>query len=119
MRLLARRDERLLERRARDLRTWASSVQGAMRIGAMEEGFCRVAGVIRSVTLCPLNDEFPITLRISDGSGQALVRWPEWRSAPKAPGVAIIVEGEARRRSDGLLVFTKPHLDLIPGPEKP
>jgi hypothetical protein len=75
---------------------------------------CRVLGVVERLRIDPL--EGVIQLTITDGTGEAIARWPIGRSDRHknfVPGTAVALEGMATQVLDGLPLLDEPQLTVI------
>ncbi|HJP66555.1 MAG TPA: DNA-binding protein [Actinomycetota bacterium] len=80
LRRMAESDE---ERLAEELRAWASSIDGATLISeAKVRTRVKVAGVVRRITIRPVEGFEALEAVISDGSGEVSAVWLGRRSIP-------------------------------------
>ena len=93
-------------RLAEELRTWAASVPGTVRIAeAPVRSRVRLAGVVRRITLRPVEGFEAVEAVLSDGTGEVSARWLGRRSIP-GPflGSRLSIEGVLGREHDTLRV---------------
>jgi RecG-like helicase len=85
-------DER---RYAEEIEAWASKVPGAVRISEAEtRSRSKVAGVVRRITVRPLEGHESLEALLYDGTGEVTVVWMGRRSiAGMSLGTKLVVEG--------------------------
>jgi hypothetical protein len=94
-RFLSRIAESDEERLAQELRQWSASIPGAVRIGeAVPRKRSKVAGVVRRITVMPVEGFESLEAVIYDGSGEVSAVWLGRRSIPGLLlGSHLIIEG--------------------------
>jgi RecG-like helicase len=94
-RFLERLSESDEARLREDLRTWAESVPGTIRIGeAAPRERVKVAGVVRRITVRPVEGFEALEVILYDGTGELSARWLGRRSIHGlALGSRLVVEG--------------------------
>ena len=95
------------ERRAENIKLWASSVPGVTLISAAEpRSIVKVAGVVEGLRVRPREGVPAIEALISDGSGQVTAVWLGRRQISGLTlGARIIVEGRLGGDSGKLVVM--------------
>lgn len=98
-----------------ELRRWAASQPGCLRIAEVETyERCRVAGAVRRLRLDPTNGYIEATM--VDGTGALVARWDIERRAPQlavVPGRRILVEGTPRLDEDGNVAMHDPVFEIV------
>jgi len=94
-RFLSRLAETDEQRLAEELRTWAESIPGTTRIGnGVPRSKVRLAGMVRRITVRPVEGFEALEIVLSDGTGLVTARWLGRRKIPGlALGSRLIVEG--------------------------
>ncbi|GIU97892.1 MAG: hypothetical protein KatS3mg013_1695 [Actinomycetota bacterium] len=94
-RLLGRLAESDEERLAAETRAWADTIEGSVRIvEAPRRQRVRIAGVIRRLTVLPLEDSEALEVVVWDGTGDVRVRFMGRRSIQGLTlGTRVVVEG--------------------------
>jgi hypothetical protein len=89
---LAETDE---QRLAEELRTWAESIPGTVRIAdAQPRSKVKLAGMVRRITVRPVEGFEALEIVLSDGTGSATARWLGRRKIPGlALGARLVIEG--------------------------
>jgi RecG-like helicase len=92
---------------------WAVSVPGSVRIAdAPPRERIKLAGVIRRMTVFPMKDGEALEAKISDGTGEVVVRFTGRRAiGGLGLGSKIVVEGVLGERQ-GSLQMMNPHLEF-------
>ena len=92
LRRMAESDE---QRLAEEIETWSSSVPGTMRISAASaRSRAKVAGVVRRITVRPLEGYESLEALLTDGTGELAVVWMGRRSIPGLSlGTHVVVDG--------------------------
>jgi cytochrome c-type biogenesis protein CcmE len=87
------------ERLAQEIRDWASTVPGAVRIASCpNRRRVRLAGVVKRITLTPIQGSESLEAVISDGTGEVSVVWMGRRMIPGLTlGTRVIVDGVVAR----------------------
>ena len=82
-------------RLAAEIREWAESVTGSVRIAdAPLRERVRIAGVIRRMTVFPMKDNESLEAHVADGTGEVVVRFMGRRAiGGLGLGTKIVVEG--------------------------
>jgi RecG-like helicase len=101
VRRMAESDE---ERLAEEIQDWASTVPGSVRIAEIpRRSRTKVAGVVKRITVRPLEGFESLEALVSDGTGEISVVWMGRRSIPGLTlGTRIVVEGVAGEGRSGL-----------------
>jgi hypothetical protein len=107
------------DKRAENLREWATSVGGCTPISQLKpREHHRIAGVIQNIRIDPREGHGSIEATIIDGTGQMVVKW---FGRPTKAGIrlgnGLVAEGTVGRASDGELQVLNPTYDLVVGPE--
>lgn len=91
-RRMAQTDE---ERLVDEVRAWADTIPDTTRIGACEHRRrARVAGVVRRITLHPLEGKDSVSVIVYDGTGELAVVWnARDRIVGLRLGTRLVVEG--------------------------
>ena len=107
---LAETDE---ERLAEETREWASSIPTCVRIGdAPLRTRVTIAGVIRRITVLPMEDNEALEVLVSDGTGEVVVQFMGRRSiAGLGLGTRVVVEGVLGEHH-GVIKMLNPRLEL-------
>jgi RecG-like helicase len=103
-RRMAETDE---QRYAEEIRAWADQVPGSVRIeDAQTRSKVKLAGVVRRITVRPLEGSESLEALLDDGTGEITVVWMGRRSIPGLNlGTRIVVDGLlAEKRSEKRLV---------------
>ena len=82
-------------RYAQEIEAWAAKVPGAVRISdARTRDRSRVAGVVRRITVRPLEGHESLEALLYDGTGEVTVVWMGRRTIPgMSLGTRLVVEG--------------------------
>ena len=117
MGVFARFSDRLKEsdetRLSADIRTWAEQVPGTTRIAdaPMREPV-KIAGVIKRMTVFPMEGKESLEALVSDGSGEAVIVFMGRRGIGGLTlGTRIVVDGVLGDQR-GTLKMINPHLEL-------
>ena len=92
------------ERLAEELREWSSTIEGTVRIGAApNRRRVKVAGVVRRITVRPVEGFEALEGVVYDGTGELTAVWLGRRSIPGLVlGSRLILEGVLGRDKRGL-----------------
>lgn len=92
LRRMAESDE---ERYAEEIEAWASRIPGTVRIrDAATRSRAKLAGVVRRITVVPLEGGESLEALLYDGTGEITVVWMGRRSIPGLTlGTRLVVEG--------------------------
>jgi RecG-like helicase len=92
IRRMAESDE---QRLAEEIREWASTIPGATRVAdAPMRSRVKIAGVVRRITVRPVEGNESLEALISDGTGEVEVVWMGRRSIPGLSlGTRVVVDG--------------------------
>jgi RecG-like helicase len=103
-RFLQRMAESDEERLAEEIQEWAATVPGTVRIrDAPTRSRVKIAGVVKRITVRPLEGFESLEALISDGTGELSVLWMGRRSIPGLTlGTRIVVEGVVAEKRGGL-----------------
>ncbi len=101
LRRMAESDE---QRLAEEIQDWAATIPGAVRIReAPARSKVKVAGVVKRITVRPLQGFESLEALITDGTGEMSVLWMGRRSIPGLTlGTRIVVEGVVAEKRGGL-----------------
>jgi RecG-like helicase len=112
-RFLQRLTETDETRLAAEIREWAETVPGSVRIaGAPLRQHVRIAGVIRRLTVFPMQDNESLEAVVSDGTGDVLVRFMGRRAiGGLGLGTRVVVEG-VLGESKGTIQMMNPRLEF-------
>lgn len=105
-RFLSRIAESDEERLAQELRQWAESIPGTVRVAeAPLRKRVRIAGVVRRITVMPVEGFESLEAVIYDGSGEVSAVWLGRRSIPGLLlGSHLIIEGVLGKEHDQLRI---------------
>jgi len=94
-RFFARLAESDQDRLAGEIREWAESVPGTVRIASCDlRTHLKVAGVVKRITVIPAEGEESLQAVISDGTGEVRAVWMGRRSIPGLDlGTRVVLEG--------------------------
>ena len=83
------------QRYADEIQTWSATVPGTVRIrDAATRSRVKLAGVVRRITVRPLEGSESLEALIDDGTGEVNVVWRGRRSIPGVNlGTRLVVEG--------------------------
>jgi RecG-like helicase len=103
-RFLQRMAESDEERLAEEIQEWAATVPGTVRIrDAPTRSRVKIAGVVKRITVRPLEGFESLEALITDGTGELSVLWMGRRSIPGLTlGTRIVVEGVVAEKRGGL-----------------
>ena len=106
------------ETRAENLREWAGSIAGVVRIAEVEpRQKCKVGGVIQTIRIDPRSGG-SIEVTISDGTGEMAAKWLGRAALSGIKlGEGLIMEGAVGQTQSGMLAVINPEYQLVPGPE--
>src|SRR5215471_18457985 len=112
-RFLQRLTETDEARLASEIRDWADTVPGSVRIAdAPMRSHVRIAGVIRRLTVFPMQDNESLEAVISDGTGDVLVRFMGRRAiGGLGLGTRVVVEG-VLGETRGAIQMMNPRLEF-------
>ncbi len=113
-RFLNRLTESDEERLAEELRAWAATVPGTVRIGdAPHRERVRLAGMVRRITVRPVEGFEALEAVLSDGTGEVSARWLGRRTIPGLVlGSRLRVEG-VLGREQGVLKIVNPTYEFV------
>jgi len=96
-----------------EVREWADTVGGAVRIAdAPMRQRVRVAGVIRRMTVFPMRDGEALEAKVSDGTGEVVIRFMGRRAiGGLGLGSRVVVEGVMGRQG-GETQMINPRLEF-------
>jgi hypothetical protein len=94
-RFLRRMSETDEERLAEEVRTWAGSIPGTIRIADVQvRSRAKLAGIVRRITILPVEGLEALETVLWDGTGELTAIWLGRRSiAGLALGSRLVVEG--------------------------
>jgi RecG-like helicase len=112
-RFLQRLTETDEARLATEIRDWAETVPGSVRIAeAPLRQHVRIAGVIRRLTVFPMQDNESLEAVVSDGTGDVLVRFMGRRAIGGfGLGTRVVFEG-VLGESKGTIQMINPRLEF-------
>ena len=112
-RWLARLTESDESRLDAEISDWAEAVPGSVRIGdAKPREKVKIAGVIRRLTVLPMQDNESLEVVVSDGTGEVLVQFMGRRAIRGLTlGTKVVVEGVLGQQH-GRTVMLNPRLEL-------
>jgi len=112
-RFLQRLTESDETRLAAEIREWADTVAGSVRIGdAPMRTHVRIAGVIRRLTVFPMQDNESLEAVVSDGTGEVVVRFMGRRAiGGLGLGTRVVFEGVVGEHRGGLQMIN-PRLEF-------
>ena len=92
------------ERLTDEVRDWAESVPGTIRIDSCpSRERVRIAGVVRRLTVRPVEGFQSLDALVSDGTGEVVVRWMgRHRIAGLGLGTRVVLEGVLGKDRDSL-----------------
>ncbi len=92
LRRMAESDE---QRLAEEIETWAATIPGTTRVAdAPARSRAKVAGVVRRITVRPVEGYESLEALLSDGTGEIEVVWMGRRSIPGLSlGTKVVVDG--------------------------
>ena len=113
-RFLGRLTEGDEERLAAELRTWAATVPGTVRIDeAAPRSRVSLAGMVRRITVRPVEGFEALEVVLWDGTGDLAARWlGRRRIKGLALGSRLVVEGVAGR-DQGQLRMVNPRFEFV------
>lgn len=100
-------------RLAAEVREWADSVQGSVRIAdAQRRHPVRIAGVIRRLTVFPMQEMESLEAVVSDGTGEIVVKFMGRRAIRGLGlGTRVVVEGVLAEQH-GTVQMINPRLEF-------
>lgn len=96
-----------------EIREWAESIPGTVRIGeAHTRERVKIAGVIRRLTVFPMMDNESLEVVVSDGTGEVIVQFMGRRAIRGLTlGTRVVVEGVLGEQH-GRVIMLNPRLEL-------
>ena len=96
-----------------EIRVWAEAVPGTVRIGETQpRERVKIAGVIRRLTVFPMQDNESLEVVVSDGTGEVLVQFMGRRAIRGLTlGTRVVIEGVLGQQH-GRTVMLNPRLEL-------
>ena len=100
-------------RLATEVREWADTVPGSIRIGeAPMRQRVKIAGVIRRLTVLPMKDNESLEALVSDGTGEVVIQFMGRRAIGGfGLGTKVVVEGVLGEHKDGVRMIN-PRLEF-------
>jgi len=100
-----------------ELRAWAASIPGTVRISeAPIRARVRIAGMVRRITVRPVEGFEALEAVLTDGTGQVTARWLGRRRIPGLLlGSRLVVEG-VLGEEQGVLKMVNPTYEFLPAP---
>jgi RecG-like helicase len=117
--LLNRLFGRLVEsdeaRLAEEIRSWASSVPGAVPVAQAQMRVpVKIAGVVRRITVFPMEGNESLEVVVSDGTGEITVVFMGRRVMPGLNlGTRVVVDGVAGKQRDGSRRMVNPKFEFV------
>ncbi len=98
---------------ASEIREWAETVPGSVRIAeAPLRAHVKIAGVIRRLTVFPMQDNESLEAVVSDGTGEVVVRFMGRRAiGGLGLGTRVVVEGVLTDQHEALQMMN-PRLEF-------
>jgi hypothetical protein len=111
---LSESDEQLLEE---ELRSWADSIPGTVRIAdAPLRERVKLAGMVRRITVRPIEGFEALEVVLTDGTGLVTARWLGRRKIPGLLlGSRILIEG-VLGEEQGVKRMVNPTFEFLPAP---
>jgi hypothetical protein len=111
---LSESDEQLLEE---ELRSWANSIPGTVRIAdAPLRERVKLAGMVRRITVRPIEGFEALEVVLTDGTGLVTARWLGRRKIPGLLlGSRILIEG-VLGEEQGVKRMVNPTFEFLPAP---
>jgi hypothetical protein len=111
---LSESDEQLLEE---ELRTWADSIPGTVHIAdAPLRQRVKLAGMVRRITVRPIEGFEALEVVLTDGTGMVTARWLGRRKIPGLLlGSRILIEG-VLGEEQGVKRMVNPTFEFLPAP---
>jgi RecG-like helicase len=96
-----------------EIRDWAEAVPGSVRIGEAEpRQRVKIAGVIRRLTVLPMQDNESLEVVVSDGTGEVSIQFMGRRAIRGLTlGTRVVIEGVLGQQH-GRTVMLNPRLEL-------
>jgi RecG-like helicase len=100
-------------RLAKYTRTWSEGIPGTTRIGeARARDRVKIAGVVRRLTILPIQDHESLEALVSDGTGEVVVVFMGRRGiGGLSLGTRVVVEGVLGEQR-GTMRLINPHLEF-------
>jgi len=116
-RWLARLSESDEQRLDEELRAWADSIPGTVRIaGAPLRQRVKLAGMVRRITVRPIEGFEALEVVLTDGTGMVTARWLGRRKIPGLLlGSRIVIEG-VLGEEQGVRRMVNPTFEFLPAP---
>ena len=101
-------------RMASEIESWSATVPGTVRIGdAPKRDKVRIAGVIKRITVFPMQDSESLEALVSDGTGEVTVVFMGRRGiGGLSLGTRVVVEG-VLGESHGVNRMINPRLEFV------
>ena len=102
-------------RLAEEIRSWACTVPGAVPVGdAPARVPVKIAGVVRRITVFPMEGNESLEAVVSDGTGELTVVFMGRRAMPGLNlGTRVIVEGVEGEQRDGSRRMVNPKFEFV------
>src|SRR5256712_4371728 len=116
-RFLARLSETDEQRMDEELRAWADSIPGTVRIAdAPPRQRVKLAGMVRRITVRPVEGFEALEVVLTDGTGMVTARWLGRRKIPGLLlGSRIAIEG-VLGEEQGVRKMVNPTFEFLPAP---
>jgi hypothetical protein len=116
-RWLARLSESDEQRLDEELRAWAESIPGTVRIAdAPLRQRVKLAGMVRRITVRPIEGFEALEVVLTDGTGMVTARWLGRRKIPGLLlGSRIVIEG-VLGEEQGVRRMVNPTFEFLPAP---
>jgi len=116
-RLLARLSESDEQRMDEELRTWAETIPGTIRIDDVPpRQRVRIAGMVRRITVRPVEGFEALEVVLTDGTGMVTARWLGRRKIPGLLlGSRLLIEG-VLGEEQGVRRIVNPTFEFLEAP---
>ena len=116
-RFLARLSETDEQRMEQELREWADSIPGTVRIAAAPlRQRVKLAGMVRRITVRPVEGFEALEVVLTDGTGMVTARWLGRRKIPGLLlGSRLLIEG-VLGEDQGVRRIVNPNYEFLPAP---
>ena len=116
-RFLARLSETDEKRMEEELKTWADSIPGTVRIAdAAPRERIKLAGMVRRITVRPVEGFEALEVVLTDGTGVVTARWLGRRKIPGLLlGSHLLIEG-VLGDEQGVRRVVNPNYEFLPAP---
>ena len=117
-RFLARLSETDEQRMEEELKAWADSIPGTVRIAdAPPRERVKLAGMVRRITVRPVEGFEALEVVLTDGTGVVTARWLGRRKVPGLLlGSHLLIEG-VLGEEQGVRRVVNPNYEFLPAPQ--